>query len=82
MALLRLAVLKLPFSTTTNINKMAATPISQEPIEMQINFMMSSKGYLCARSEIAPVSAVNISPLRHGWNTEVIQRKSSDSLSF
>jgi hypothetical protein len=33
------AVTRLSPSTTTNINKMAESPINQEPSEMQISFM-------------------------------------------
>jgi hypothetical protein len=51
VALLRFAVFKLPPSTTTNMNKMAESPVSQEPSEMQISFMMSSKGYFCVQTE-------------------------------
>jgi hypothetical protein len=50
VALWRLAVFKLPPSTTTNTNKIAASPINQEPSEMQINFITFSKISLCAPS--------------------------------
>jgi hypothetical protein len=33
------AAARLPPSTTTNMNKMADSPINQEPSEMQISFM-------------------------------------------
>ena len=39
VALLMFAALKLPPSTTTNMNKMAESPINQEPSEMQMSFI-------------------------------------------
>ena len=40
VAVLMSAALKLSPSTTTNMNKMAESPINQEPSEMAINFMI------------------------------------------
>jgi len=39
VAVFRSAAARLAPSTTTNMNKMAESPISQEPSEMQISFM-------------------------------------------
>jgi len=39
VAVFRSAAARLSPSTTTNMNKMAESPISQEPSEMQISFM-------------------------------------------
>jgi hypothetical protein len=39
VALFRSAAARLSPSTTMNINKMAESPINQEPREMQISFM-------------------------------------------
>ena len=43
VALLMSTVFSLSPSTTTNMNKMAESPINQEPSEMQISFMDSSE---------------------------------------
>jgi len=39
VAVFRSAAARLSPSTTTNMNKMAESPISQEPSEMEISFM-------------------------------------------
>jgi len=39
VAVFRFAAARLSPSTTTNINKMAESPINQEPREMQISFI-------------------------------------------
>ncbi len=39
VAVLMSAARKLSPSTTTNVNKMAESPINQEPSEMQMSFM-------------------------------------------
>jgi hypothetical protein len=45
VVLLMSALLKLPPSTVTNMNKMAESPISHEPIEMQSSFIEISVAF-------------------------------------
>lgn len=54
VALFRSAAARLSPSTTMNINKMAESPINQEPREMQISFMGLPQGRIWPRMNADP----------------------------